>query len=372
MRVLLVAAFAILGTPSLLLAQNTVTIPAGTRILVRTSEALSSGRHQTGARFTTKLEAAITVNGAVVVPAGATVYGRVKEARAARRIRRAKLVVELTDVEINGQLYPIVTNEAGAEGGPNGTVAKVGAGALVGAAAGDAAAGAAVGGAVALLSQGQQIDVPADFLAEFQTTQPASLPMTAGAAAAPQPAAQPAAQPAPPPPPPVQEAAEPAVTALPEGGFMLPAGTRLMVRTVDAIGSGTHSTGARFEVKLSAAISAGNTVVVPAGAPVFGRVTEAVRAGRLARRPKLVIELSDLSINGQLVPIVTNQAGAEGGPQGTVARVGAGALIGAAAGDAAAGAAVGGAVALLSPGNQIVVPPGTLVEFRLTQPVTVR
>ncbi len=366
MRVLLVAAFAILGTPSLLLAQNTVTIPAGTRILVRTSEALSSGRHQTGARFTTKLEAAITVNGAVVVPAGATVYGRVKEARAARRIRRAKLVVELTDVEINGQLYPIVTNEAGAEGGPNGTVAKVGAGALVGAAAGDAAAGAAVGGALALLSPGQQIEVPANFLAEFQTTQPASLPMTAGAAAAPQPAAQP------PPPPAVQEAAEPAVTALPEGGFMLPAGTRLMIRTVDAIGSGTHSTGARFEVKLSAAISAGGTVVVPAGAPVFGRVTEAVRAGRLARRPKLVIELSDLSINGQLVPIVTNQAGAEGGPQGTVARVGAGALIGAAAGDAAAGAAVGGAVALLSPGNQIVVPPGTLVEFRLTQPVTVR
>ena len=153
---------------------------------------------------------------------------------------------------------------------------------------------------------------------------------------------------------------------------MLPAGTRLMVRTVDAIGSGTHSTGARFEVKLSAAISAGSTVVVPAGTPVFGRVTEAVRAGRLARRPKLVIELTDLSINGQLVPIVTNQAGAEGGPQGTVAKVGAGALIGAAAGDAAAGAAVGGALALLSPGNQIVVPPGTLVEFRLTQAVTVR
>lgn len=368
MRVLLVAAFAILATPSLILAQNTVTIPVGTRILVRTSEALSSGRHQAGARFTTKLEAAITVNGSVVVPAGVTVYGRVKEARAARRIRRAKLVVELTDIEINGQLYPIVTNEAGAEGGPNGTVAKVGAGALVGAAAGDAAAGAAVGGALALLSRGQQIEVPANFLAEFQTTQPASLPMTAGAAAAPQPAAQPAS----PPPPPVQEPAEPAVTALPEGGFMLPAGTRLMVRTVDAIGSGTHSTGARFEVKLSAAISAGGTVVVPAGASVFGRVTEAVRAGRLARRPKLVIELTDLSINGQLVPIVTSQAGAEGGPQGTVAKVGAGALIGAAAGDAAAGAAVGGAVALLSPGNQIVVPPGTLVEFRLTQPVTVR
>lgn len=213
------------------------------------------------------------------------------------------------------------------------------------------------------MSPGQQIEVPENFLAEFQTTQPASLPMTAGVAAAPHPAAQPA-------PPPVREAAEHAVTTLPEGGFMLPAGTRLMVRTVDAIGSGTHSTGARFEVKLSAAISAGGTVVVPAGAPVFGRVTEAVRAGRLARRPKLVIELTDLSINGQLVPIVTNQAGAEGGPQGTVARVGAGALIGAAAGDAAAGAAVGGAVALLSPGNQIVVPPGTLVEFRLLQPVT--
>ena len=80
------AIFCTLGSPGNLFAQNTVTVPAGTRILVRTSEALSSGRQQTGARFTTKLEAAITVNGSVVVPAGATVYGRVKEARAARRI----------------------------------------------------------------------------------------------------------------------------------------------------------------------------------------------------------------------------------------------------------------------------------------------
>jgi hypothetical protein len=85
----------------------------------------------------------------------------------------------------------------------------------------------------------------------------------------------------------------------------------------------------------------------------------------------LVVTFSDLSINNQMVPIVTDDAGAEGGRGGAARKVGAGALIGAAAGDAAADAAVGAGVALLAGGTHIQVPAGTLVEVALKQPVTI-
>ena len=63
---------------------------------------------------------------------------------------------------------------------------------------------------------------------------------------------------------------------------------------------------------------------------------------------RIVVTFTDLSINNQLVPIVTDDVGAEGGRGGAARAVGAGALIGAAAGDAGAGAAVGAGLALLA------------------------
>ena len=66
-----------------------------------------------------------------------------------------------------------------------------------------------------------------------------------------------------------------------------------------------------------------------------------------------------------MVPIQTDDFGAEGAPGGAARKVGAAALVGGAidGGEGAAkGAAVGGAVALLAPGNHIKIPAGTLVE----------
>ncbi len=172
-RAILLALVASIGLSEPGITQTTVSAPAGTRLLVRMDQAVNSGQAKTGDRFTATLDAAISVGGAIVVPSGATVYGRIKEARAARRIRgRAKLVLELSDITIAGQLYPNLTDDLGLEGDASGTVKKVGAAALIGAAAGDAAAGAAVGGGLALLTRGSQIEVPAETLLEFRTQQP--------------------------------------------------------------------------------------------------------------------------------------------------------------------------------------------------------
>jgi hypothetical protein len=154
----------------------------------------------------------------------------------------------------------------------------------------------------------------------------------------------------------------------------LPAGTRLMVRLNDNISSASARAGSRFAVKLDAPAAASGFLVLPRGTDIYGVVVAAQKAGRLARRAKLVVTLSEISHKGRMIRIVTNQAGAEGGRSGTVAKVGAATIVGAAFGGgsgAGKGAAVGGAVALLTPGKQIRVPRGSLVEFTLKQAVVI-
>ncbi len=153
-----------------------VTVNAGTRLMIRMENALDTGKTKSGERFTCGLEADLVVNGVVVAPKGSRVYGKVLESVKAKRVRgTAKLLVELTDITIKGQLQPIVSEQLGYEGDRSGTVKKVGAGAAVGALAGDAGKGAAVGGALAVLTKGKQIQIPAGTLLEFRLAQPLSV-----------------------------------------------------------------------------------------------------------------------------------------------------------------------------------------------------
>jgi hypothetical protein len=73
------------------------------------------------------------------------------------------------------------------------------------------------------------------------------------------------------------------------------------------------------------------------------------------------------------VPIVTS--GFQEAGQASIAKAAKGAAFGAAvgaiAGDAGKGAAIGATASLLKKGQTITIPPGALLEFTLTQPVTV-
>lgn len=171
-------------------AQTRITVPAGTRVLIRMVDSVDSSKQQVGYRFTARLETNLQAEDQVVAPRGATVYGRLATAKSAGRVSGgSELTLELTDIVINGTAYPLLTStyEVRAQGQGKKTAGRVaggaGLGALVGGIAGGgkgagigAAAGAATGTAVAAGTKGKQVSVPGESLLEFRLEQPVALP----------------------------------------------------------------------------------------------------------------------------------------------------------------------------------------------------
>lgn len=172
-------------------SKNRVNIPAGTRLLIRTSDAIDSSKQKTGYKFTASLETNLQIDNTVVAPRGSAVYGRLANASSAGRMSGSSdLTLELTDIVINGTAYPLVSSTYEIKGkGEGGNTAKkvvggAGLGALIGGIAGGgkgagigAAAGAAGGTAIAASKKGQQLQIPSESLLEFRLAQPASLPV---------------------------------------------------------------------------------------------------------------------------------------------------------------------------------------------------
>ena len=170
-------------------AQKTVTVPAGTRILIRMIDSVDSSKQKAGYRFTATLEANLQAVDVVVAPRGTTVYGQLASASSAGRMSgSSELSLELTDIVINGTAYPLSsTYEVKGSGEGSKTAKKVvggaGLGALIGGIAGGgkgagigALAGGAGGTAVAASKKGQQLSIPSETLLEFRLQQPAILP----------------------------------------------------------------------------------------------------------------------------------------------------------------------------------------------------
>jgi hypothetical protein len=166
-------------------------------------------------------------------------------------------------------------------------------------------------------------------------------------------------------------------TAAPGGGGSVPAGTLLLVRLDSTISSDSAAAGQRFSCKLESDLVANGVVVAPAGTPVYGRVTKGKKAGRLAGKSELELQLSEINLGGQTVAVSTSnyaQAG-QGEFRSTARNAAVGAGVGAAfdGGDGAAkGAAIGGAVSLLKKGEAVTLPAGSLLEFRLTNALQVQ
>src|SRR5262249_26320757 len=80
-----------------------VTVPAGTRILIRTTDPIDTEKQKAGYRFTASLETNLQADDEVVAPRGSVVYGRLAEASSAGRMSgSSQLTLELTDIVING------------------------------------------------------------------------------------------------------------------------------------------------------------------------------------------------------------------------------------------------------------------------------
>jgi hypothetical protein len=83
----------------------------------------------------------------------------------------------------------------------------------------------------------------------------------------------------------------------------VPAGTRLRVKIADTLDPRRNAKGDRFSAALEVPLVAGGTAVVAANSRVYGVITSAETTGPVQNR--LVLELTELTVQGRLVSIVT-------------------------------------------------------------------
>jgi hypothetical protein len=164
----------------------------------------------------------------------------------------------------------------------------------------------------------------------------------------------------------------------------IPAGTRISVRTIDAIDSADNVVGDRFQASLEEPLMLQGNMVVARDSPVYGRLTQSKESGTFAGRSQLRLELTGIVVNGKMVPIVTGEYEVTGKSRGastakrTVGGAALGAIIGAAADGgqgaaigAGAGATAGAASEIITGGDQVKVPSETLLDFALQQDVSI-
>ena len=159
-------------------ASAKVTVPAGTRIMVRTNASIDSRQHKTGYKFTAKLEADLVAEGVVVAPKGSNIYGQLVAAQKSRRLAgKSEMTITFTDLMVNNQLKPISTSQVKAVSDETakktvGTTARAAAvGGLIDGKSG-ARTGAKVGVGASILTSGSQINIPAGTMLEISLAAP--------------------------------------------------------------------------------------------------------------------------------------------------------------------------------------------------------
>jgi hypothetical protein len=165
----------------------------------------------------------------------------------------------------------------------------------------------------------------------------------------------------------------------------LPTGAILQVRTTGWLSSDRNKVGDNVILTLDQPLIVDGLVVARRGQTVTGTVVNAERAGRVKGVSKLGLSLIQLTlVDGQLVDVKTSLIKATGGTSngrdalGVVGTTGFGAAVGAAAagGPGAAIGAGAGFVAgitgvLLTRGRPTIIPPESLLTFRVETPLTI-
>jgi len=168
----------------------------------------------------------------------------------------------------------------------------------------------------------------------------------------------------------------------------LPAGSAVPVRVTDEIDTKTAKAGDTFHGTTATSVTMTGFTLIPAGTPVMGRVIEAKAAGHFSGAADLSIELVTVRLQGangpQDVLVLTQplSSKAQGRGTNTAEKTGGGAAVGAIIGGLAGGGAgagigalsggvLGGGSNALSRGKEIVVKPEQLLPFRTSSPVEV-
>ena len=170
--------------------------------------------------------------------------------------------------------------------------------------------------------------------------------------------------------------------------YVLAEGTKVSVRTEDAINSASAVEGQTYAAEVTDdVLDANGDVVVPHGSNAQVVIRSASKGGRFRGASDLVLDLQSISVEGQQYTVSTTDL-KESGKQGLGANkrtaeysgggAALGAIIGAIAGGgkgaaigAGAGAGGGALTQVLTKGGSIKVPAETVLTFQLDKPVKI-
>jgi len=212
------------------------------------------------------------------------------------------------------------------------------------------------------------------------SSSPAAAPSPAAPSSSATPPPNAPGSPASPEAPPTETAAPapPVEATPPPAPVVIPAGTTLRVRLVQAVGSKISQDGQSFDATFSSPVVVKGTTLIPAGTRAVGTVTEAHASGRFKGGATLSLRLNSIRLNGATFAIRTalySQTSTGKGKR-TAAMVGGGtgggALIGGIAGGGK-GALIGGLIGAgagtagaATTNRDITLPSETIVHFKLT------
>ena len=170
--------------------------------------------------------------------------------------------------------------------------------------------------------------------------------------------------------------------------YVVPAGTKVSVRTEDTIDSANAAEGQTYAAEVADdVVDADGNVVIPRGSNAQIVIRSASKGGRIHGTSDLVLDLQSISVEGQQYLISTSDV-QETGRHGVGANkrtaemtgggAALGAIIGAIAGGgkgaaigAGAGAGGGALTQILTKGGSIKVPVETVLTFQLDKPVQI-
>jgi hypothetical protein len=170
--------------------------------------------------------------------------------------------------------------------------------------------------------------------------------------------------------------------------YVVPAGTKVSIRTEDTIDSSTAAEGQTYPAEVTDnVLDANGDVVIPRGSNAKIVIRSASKGGRIHGASDLVLDLDSISVEGQEYRVSTTDL-KQSGKQGlgankrtaeyTGGAAALGAIIGAIAGGgkgaaigAGAGAGAGAATQVITKGGSVKVPVETVLTFELDQPVQI-
>lgn len=173
-------------TPTPPPAPRKLIIDQGTQFAIRLIDPIDSEKNQTGDTFHATLNAPLTSDGELAVPAGTEITGHLVDVKSAGKFAgKSVVVLQLDTLSSGGKTYNLQTDQYRKEGSSRGknTAEKVGGGAIIGGIIGaiagggkgaaiGTAAGAGVGGGVQAATKSQQIKLPSETVLNFTLQAP--------------------------------------------------------------------------------------------------------------------------------------------------------------------------------------------------------